>query len=156
LRFYIQMIGLELKPELEELVDNIGKRNGYYGNKISPSIMRMFEIEVRDDGAGILVPYWIGVLQKGRGPWLGKNRGTPLLRVIIYNWMRKKGLFKSKTEAGKRGEAFVIARSINKRGNVHFRSKTFVDVFETERKKTIKKIDDKFGILIGKITMDVI
>ena len=148
------MIGLDLKPELEELIDNIGKRNGYYGNKISPSVMSMFEVEVRDDGAGILVPYWLGVLQRGRGPRRStKNYG---LVKIIYRWMQKRNMFRSATAKGKMNEAKYMTWYINKHGNAHFRSKVFIDVYETERKKTIKKIDDKFGVLIGKITMDVI
>ncbi|HUX57059.1 MAG TPA: hypothetical protein VMV77_08800 [Bacteroidales bacterium] len=148
------MIGQEIKPELEELIENISKRNGYYGNKISPSIMRMFEVEVRDDGAGILVPYWLGVLQKGRGP-RRSNKDSGLVK-IIYRWMQKRNMFRSATAKGKMNEAKGMTWYINKYGNAHFKSKVFVDVFDTERKKTIKKIDDKFGILIGKITMDVI
>jgi len=148
------MIGLDIKTELEELIDNIGKRNGYYGNKISPSVMRMFEVETRDNGAGILVPYWIGVMQTGRGPRRGtKDYG---LVKIIYRWMQKHNMFQSATPKGKMNEAKYMTWYINKYGNAHFRSKIFVDVYKTERDKTIKKIEEKVGLLINKITMDVI
>ena len=150
------MIGIDLKPELEEMVRLIGQKNVYRGHKISDSIIKMFVIEITDLYDGVLVPYWLGVVEHGRGPWLGKNIGNPLLKVRIYNWMQKHNLFKSKTEEGRRGEAFVIARKINKLGNEQFRKHVYIDVYTTVRKETIKKIDKKFGFAINKITMDVI
>ena len=148
------MIGTELKPDLQELIDNIAKKNMYSGNKIPDSIMKMFEIEVRDDGAGILVPYWIGVLQQGRGP--RKSTKSSGLIKVIYRWMAKRGMFRSSTAKGKMAEARFMTMYINKYGNKQFRNKAFVDIYETERKKTIKKIEDKFSLIIGKITMDAI
>ena len=148
------MIGIDLKPELQELINNIAKRNMYSGNKISDSIMKLFEIEVRDTGAGILVPYWISVLQRGRGP--RRSTKSSGLVKIIYRWMQKRNMFKSNTAKGKLNEAKYLTWYINKYGNQQFRSKTFVDIYETERKKTIEKIDNKFSLIIGKITMDVI
>ena len=146
----------DLNNEMKELIANISKRNLYRGNRIPDEIMRQFVVEEDDSHIAILVPYWLEVLQKGRGPWRGSNVGTPLLRVRIYDWMKKHNLFKSTTESGKKGEAFVIARYINKYGNEQFRKKVYVDVYDTERDKTIKKIDEKFGILIGQMTKDVI
>jgi len=148
------MIDIDLKPELQELIDNIAKKNMYSGNKISDSIMKMFEIEVRDDGAGILVPFWISVLQKGRGP--RKSTKNYNLWKIIYKWMQRRNMFKSGTAKGKINEAKFVTWYINKYGNKQFRSKTFVDIYETERKKTIEKIDKKFSLIISKITMEVI
>jgi len=148
------MIGIDLKPELQELINNIAKRNMYSGNKISDSIMKLFEIEVRDTGAGILVPYWISVLQRGRGP--RRSTKSSGLVKIIYRWMQKRNMFKSSTAKGKLNEAKYLTWYINKYGNQQFRSKVFVDIYETERKKTIEKIDNKFSLIIGKITMDVI
>jgi hypothetical protein len=45
---------------------------------------------------------------------------------------------------------------ITKYGNQQFRNKVFVDVYNSERKKTIKKIEEKFSKEIDKITMDVL
>lgn len=148
------MVGLDLKPELQELIDNIAKKNMYSGNKISDSIMKMFEIEVRDDGAGILVPYWLGVLQRGRGP--RKSTKDSGLWRIIYKWMQRRNMFRSGTAKGKINEAKYVTWYINKYGNKQFRNKIFVDIYETERKKTIEKIDKKFSLIIGKIIMEVI
>jgi len=148
------MIGIDLKPELQELIDNISKKNMYSGNRISDSIMKMFEIEVRNDGAGILVPFWISVLQRGRGP--RKSTKNYNLWRIIYNWMQRRNMFRSGTSKGKINEAKFVTWYINKYGNKQFRSKTFVDIYETERKKTIEKIDKKFGSAIDKITMEVL
>ena len=148
------MIGIDLKPELQELIDNIARKNMYSGNKISDSIMRLFEIEVRDDGAGILVPYWISVTQQGRGP--RKSTKSSNLWKIIYAWMERHNMFKSGIREGKINEAKNVTWYINKYGNKQFRNKVFVDIYESERKKTIEKIDKKFSLIIGKITMEVI
>jgi hypothetical protein len=148
------MIGIDLKPELEDMVRLIGQRNSYSGNKISPSIMRMFTVEITDFHDGILVPYWLGVLEHGRGP--RKSTKDSGLFKKIYKWMQKNNMFKSQTAKGKLAEAKGLTWYINKYGNQQFRSKVYVDVYNTVRKETIKKIDKKFGFAINKITMDVI
>lgn len=144
----------DVKPELQELINNIAQRNGYYGNKIPASIMNMFELIESDYNCGILVPYWIPVLQKGRGARRG-TKDSGLVKVI-YKWMERRGMFRSNTPKGKQNEARFMTLYINKHGNQHFRSKVFVDVYDSERKKTIEKVDKKFSIQIGKVTMEVI
>ena len=148
------MIGIELKPELEELIRNISQKNMYSGNKIPESIMRQFEIETTDTSAGILVPYWLSVLEHGRGK-RRSNKDSGLVNKI-YAWMQKRNMFRSVTAKGKMNEARFLTWYINKYGNKQFRSKVFVDIYTAERKKTIEKIDKKFSLAIGKITMQVI
>lgn len=148
------MIGIELKPELEELIRNISQKNMYSGNKIPESIMRQFEIETTDTSAGILVPYWLSVLEHGRGK-RRSNKDSGLVNKI-YAWMQKRNMFRSVTDKGKMNEAKFLTWYINKYGNKQFRSKVFVDIYTAERKKTIEKIDAKFSLAIGKITMQVI
>jgi hypothetical protein len=143
-----------LKPELYELIKNISVKNTYYGNRISPSIMKQFVIEETDLNVGILVPYWLPVTERGRGPRRStKNFG---LAKLIYNWMERKGLFTSATAKGKLNEARFVAYYINKHGNAQFRNKVFVDIYTSERKKTIEQIDKKFSSEINRITMQVI
>jgi len=148
------MIGIELKPELEELIRNISQKNMYSGNKIPESIMRQFEIETTDTSAGILVPYWLSVLEHGRGK-RRSNKDSGLVNKI-YAWMQKRNMFRSVTDKGKMNEAKFLTWYINKYGNKQFRSKVFVDIYTAERKKTIEKINQKFSLAIGKITMEVI
>ena len=150
------MIGIDLKPELEQMVQLISQKNTYSGNKVSDSIMAMFEVEITDLHDGVLVPYWLGVLERGRGPWRGQNTGNPLLRVLIYNWIIKHNIFNDKNDKEKKGIAFVIARKINKEGNKQFRKHTFVDIYTEVRKQTIEKINKKFSDQISKITMDIL
>ena len=145
---------MDLKPELEELVKVISEKNTYAGNKIPDSVMKLFEIEIREDGGGVLVPFWIAVLQKGRGP--RKTTKDYELYKIIYRWMERHNLFKSRTAKGRLNEAKSITWYINKYGNKHFRSKTFVDVYETARKEFIDRINSKYSLEISKITMEVI
>ena len=146
--------GQKIAPYLAELIKNISDKNMYSGNKIPASVMAMFKLEIRENGAGVLVPYWISVLQKGRGPRKGtKDHG---LRKRIYKWMAKNNMFKSSTAKGKLAEAKSMTWYINKYGNKQFRSRVFVDIYESERAKTIKKIDAEIGMTIGKITMEII
>jgi hypothetical protein len=143
-----------IKPELHELIVNIKQKNTYSGNKISDSIMAIFTIEETDLNAGIIVPYWLGVLEHGRG--VRKSSKDSGLWKKIYNWMSKRGMFKSKTPLGKLNEAKQMTWYINHYGNKQFRNKTFVDIYTTERKKTIAKIEEKFSKEIDKITMDIL
>ena len=144
----------DIKPELKEMIDKIGRRSMYSGSKIPESILRLFEIVETETNAGVLVPYWIPVLQKGRGP--RKSTKDSKLHLKIYHWMQKNNMFVSKTEAGKMSEAKSLTWYINKYGNKHFRDGRFVDIYKTAREETIKIIDTKFGYQIDKITMDVL
>jgi hypothetical protein len=144
----------DLKPEMEALIKSIGSRNMYSGNKIPASVLALFEVEEGKDNTGVLVPFWISVLQKGRGP-RKSNKDTGLVKKI-YAWMGRHNMFKSTDPKAKMNEARFLTWYINKYGNQHFRSKVFIDIYESARKSTIAKIDQKFSIEIGKITMNVI
>jgi hypothetical protein len=148
------MIGIDLKPELTEMIKLIGDKNSYSGNKISDSIMKMFTVEITELHDGILVPYWLGVLERGRGP--RKSNVDTGLYKRIYKWMEKHNMFKSQTAEGKLREAKQMTWYINHYGNQQFRNKTFVDVYTSVRKSTIEKIEKKFSEKIGQITMEVI
>ena len=142
------MTGIDLKPELEEMVKLIGNRNSYSGNKISESIMKLFEVEITELHDGILVPYWLGVLEHGRGP-RKSNVDTGLYKKI-YAWMESRNMFKSTKPEQRIREAKYLTYYINKWGNKQFRNKTFVDVYTTVRKETIDKIYKKFGDQISR------
>lgn len=144
----------DVKPELQELIRNISQKNTYSGNKISESIMRMFEVEETAMNTGILVPFWLPVLQSGRGP--RKSTKDYQLYKRIYSWMQKRNMFRSTKTEGRLREAKFITWYINKYGNKQFRNRVFLDIYKTEREKTVTKIMDKFGATIDKITMDVI
>jgi len=148
------MIGIDLRPELLEMVKLIGERNSYSGNKISESIMKMFEVEITDLHDGILVPYWLSVLEHGRGP-RKSNVDTELYKKI-YKWMQKHNMFKSATAKGKLREAKYMTWYINKYGNKQFRNNTYIDVYTTVRKDVIEKINKKFSDKIGQITMAIL
>jgi hypothetical protein len=143
-----------VKPELAEMIQQISTRSMYYGNRIPASIMAMFTIIETDLNAGVLVPFWLGVLQRGRG----KRKATQSSGLVntIYRWMERRSMFRSKTATGKFNEAKRLTWYINKYGNAHFRSQRFVDIYESARKSAIVAIDKKFAFEINKITMDVI
>ena len=141
-------------PELQDLIKRISTKNLFYGNKIPASIMAMFTIEQTDRSAGITVPYWIPVVERGRGP--RKSNKDHGLWKIIYAWMERRNMFQSTTPEGKVREAKAMTWYINKYGNQHFRSGVFIDVYKTERAVTIARINKRMSLAIGKITMNVI
>ena len=141
-------------PELQDLIKRISTKNLFYGNKIPASIMAMFTIEQTDRSAGIIVPYWIPVVERGRGP-RKSNKDHGLVNKI-YKWMDKRGMFEATTPEGKMREAKAMTWYINKYGNQHFRSGVFIDVYKTERAVTIDRVNKRMSLAIGKITMDVI
>jgi hypothetical protein len=141
-------------PELNELVNNISTKNMYSGNKISDSIMSMFVVEETKTNSGVLVPYWLGVVEHGRG--VRKSNVDSGLAKKIYYWMQRRGMFRSKTEKGKLAEAKAMTWYINHYGNKQFRNKAFVDIFTTERKKTIEKVNTKMDTTLNKITFDIL
>jgi hypothetical protein len=145
---------ISFRPELEELVKNISTKNTYSGNKISDSIMKMFTVEETKTNSGVLVPYWLGVVEHGRG--VRKSNVDSGLAKKIYFWMQRKGMFRSKTEQGKLAEAKAMTWYINHYGNKQFRNKVFVDIFTTERKKTIEKVNEKMDKTLTKITFDIL
>jgi len=144
----------DLNTELQQFIDNISKRNMYSGNKIPESIMKQFVIVEDDYHIGIEVPYWLSVLERGRGPRRStKDHG---LWKKIYNWMERKNMFRSGTEKGKINEAKGLTWYINKHGNEQFRKKVYIDIYNSERRILIEKIDQRFNFFIGKITMDIL
>ena len=144
----------DLNTELKQFIDNIGKRNMYSGNKIPESIMKQFVIAEDDYHIGIEAPYWLSVLERGRGPRRStKDSG---LWKKIYNWMQRKNMFRSGTEKGKINEAKGLTWYINKHGNEQFRKKVYIDIYNSERRILIEKIDERFNFFIGKITMDIL
>ena len=144
----------DLNTELKQFIDNIGKRNMYSGNKIPESIMKQFVIEEDDYHIGIEVPYWLGVLERGRGPRRStKDSG---LWKKIYRWMERKNMFRSRTDKGRISEAKGLTWYINKHGNEQFRKKVYIDIYNSERRMLIEKIDERFSFFIGKITTDIL
>lgn len=144
----------DIEPILKEFINNIANRTMYSGARIPESIMRQIVIEITETSQGVIAPYWLGVLQKGRGP--RKSTKDHGLVKIIYKWMEKRNLFRSVTNEGKFSEAKSMTWYLNKYGNKHFRSKVFIDVYTTERQRTIERINQKYGEAITKITVDIL
>lgn len=144
----------DFTPALKKMVDTIGTKNTYYGNKISPTLMKMLQIEVRENGAGILAPYWFGVTQRGRGP--RRNNTDHGLWKKIYAWMQKRNMFKSKTTKGKINEAKSMTYYINKYGNEQFRKKVYIDIYEKARETCVHDINKSIEFQVNKISKDIL
>lgn len=148
------VIDEDIVPELQDLIKRISAKSTFYGNRIPDSIMKMFEIEKTDRSAGILVPAWIPVLERGRGP-RKSNKDSGLVKRI-YAWMERRGMFEADTTEGKMREAKAMTWYINKYGNKHFRSGVFIDIYQTERATTIVRINKRHELAIGRITKGVL
>jgi hypothetical protein len=141
----------DFKPEMQELINAISTKNAYGGNKISPSIMKLFTIEEDAFHVGIVVPYWLAVVEHGRGK-RKRNQDYGLV-YKIEAWMRKRNMFTSKTKEGQFAEAKRMTWYINKHGNQQFRLQVYVDIYTTERAKTIAKINAKFASEMDRLTI---
>lgn len=141
-------------PILEKFIKKIGSNNMYYGNRIPDSIMKQITIEIELASIGVVAPYWLGVLESGRGPRIEtKDYG---LWKKIYRWMEHKNLFESKTSKGKRSEAKSVTWYLNKYGNQQFRNKTFVEIYTKAREEAINEITTEFETTLDKITFDIL
>jgi hypothetical protein len=144
----------DLKPTLDRFVQTIATRNTYSGRPVSPSIMRLVQVEITPTNQGVTAPYWLGVLERGRGKRVStKDSG---LVQKIYKWMERRKMFKSSTAAGRLNEARGLTWYINKYGNQQFRSKTFIDIYTQARAQAIQEINAEYAIAIGRITQDII
>jgi hypothetical protein len=149
-----QLVNIDLRPELQKLIDAIGSKNTYGGRPVSPSIMRQIAIELRPDGAGILAPYWLSVLQHGRGPRKSNKQGD--FWKALYRYMEKHSMFRSSTARGKVNEAKGLAWYINKYGNQQFRNKAYIDIYEKARQQCIADVNKKYGELSITITKQIL
>jgi hypothetical protein len=143
-----------LKPALMKLITTIASKPTYYGRPVAPSIIHMLVLEERNDGAGIVAPAWLSVLEHGRGK--RKSTQDSGLAKRIYFWMQRHNLFRSKTEAGRVSEARRMTWYINKYGNQQFRSKTFIDVYTTARNQCEADVMQRYGLAIDEVTKDII
>jgi hypothetical protein len=145
---------LDIRPELEDLLAAIGTAKTYSGRPVSPGIMRELVIEVRTNGAGILAPYWLAVLQQGRGPRTStKDSG---LWKRIYAWMERHSMFRATTAKGKVNEAKSLTWFINKYGNEQFRNKAYIDVYNSARERCIAAVLRRYDALETQITKDIL
>ena len=145
---------VDIDSELKTLIAAIASARTYSGRPVSSSIMAQIEIETRLNGAGILAPFWLSVLERGRGP--RKSTKSSDLWRRIYAWMDKNNLFTAKTERGRENEAKRVTWYMNKHGNQHFRDKQFIDVYTAARKKCIADVEKKYTEFAFKITSDIL
>lgn len=118
------------------------------------SVADLIEVEMRQDGAGVLAPFWVPVLEKGRAP--RKNNTDHQLYKKIYGWMARRNMFKSRTDKGKINEAKALTWFINKYGTKLYRDKKFKDVYTKETKKAIEKIDKTISVRVFKVTSELL
>lgn len=143
----------DYEPALKNMVEKISRSNTYYG-RISPTLVSMLQIEIRENGAGLLAPYWWGVTQRGRG--VRKSTVDTELYLKIYKWMQKRNMFTSKTAKGKINEAKGLTWYINKFGNKQFRNQVFRDVYDTARDECIKEVNNSIELRLNKMTQEII
>ena len=118
------------------------------------SVAKLIDVEIRDNGAGVLAPFWLSVLERGRGP--RKNATDHKLYLKIYAWMEKRNLFKSRTVKGRINEAKGVTWFINKHGTKMYRDGVFKEVYAKETEKAIKKIDDSIRLSLYKVTSELL
>lgn len=136
----------QVEQILNEYTDTIRK-------SMPASVAKLIEVEIRDNGAGVLAPFWLPVLERGRSP--RKNSTDHKLYTKIYDWMAKRNMFKSKTEKGRINEAKSLTWFINKYGTKMYRDGVFKDVYSRETEKAIEKIDKAIQLELYTITREI-
>ena len=136
----------QVEQILNEYTDTIRKA-------MPASVAKLIEVEIRDNGAGVLAPFWLPVLERGRAP--RKNSADHKLYTKIYDWMAKRNMFKSKTEKGRINEAKSLTWFINKYGTKMYRDGVFKDIYSRETEKAIEKIDKAIQLEAYKITREI-
>lgn len=136
----------QVEQILNEYTDTIRKA-------MPASVAKLIEVEIRDNGAGVLAPFWLPVLERGRAP--RKNSTDYKLYTKIYDWMAKRNMFKSKTEKGRINEAKSLTWFINKYGTKMYRDGVFKDVYSRETDKAIENIDKAIQLEAYKITREI-
>lgn len=131
---------------LNEYTDTIRKA-------MPQSVAKLIDVEIRQNGAGVLAPFWLIVLERGRGA--RKNSTDHKLYTKIYDWMAKRNMFKSKTEKGRINEAKSLTWFINKYGTKMYRDGMFKDVYTKETEKAIEKIDKAISLELYRITREI-
>jgi len=148
------MARINLKPILDRFVATIAARNTYGGGRMPQAVMKMVQVEIRNDGGGVTAPYWFAVFERGRG----KRKSTEDSGLVyrIAAWMAKRNMFKSRTREGQMAEAKRVTWYMNKHGNKQFRRGVFVDIYTTARQQAVAEIEKEYSLAIGKITQDII
>ena len=136
----------QVEQILNEYTDTIRKA-------MPQSVAKLIEVEIRNNGAGVLAPFWLPVLERGRAP--RKNSADHKLYTKIYDWMAKRNMFKSSTEKGRINEAKSLTWFINKYGTKMYRDGVFKDIYSRETEKAIEKIDKAIQLEAYKITREI-
>ena len=121
--------------------------------KMPDSVAKLIEVEIRDNGAGVLAPFWLPVLERGRAP--RKSTKDHKLYYKIYLWMAKRNMFKSRTTEGKRNEAKALTWFINKYGTKLFRDKGFKEVYSKATEKVVVTATIAIGNRAFEITREI-
>lgn len=145
----------ELVMICNDMVDEIfTKGRTFYNKPLSSTLRPLVEVVVTERGAKVEVPFWFPVQQYGRG--IRKSNVYQGFDIAIYNWMKKRNMFKSKTTEGQIREAKSVAWYINKYGNKHYRSGRYIDIYDTIVKETTEKVVEMYGNYALKISSEMV
>ena len=144
------MTATALSDDLKKILDDYATT---IKAKMPDSVAKLIEVEVRTNGGGVLAPFWLPVLERGRAP--RKKNIDHKLYYKIYAWMAKRNMFKSRTVQGKRAEAKALTWFINKYGTKLFRDKGFKEVYSKETVKVVEKLTEAIGNRAFAITKEI-
>ena len=122
--------------------------------KLPNSLADMIHTNSQPNKATVTVPYWFSITEHGRGPRrVNKSSG---LNDKIYNWMKARNMFKSKTEVGRRNEAKQLTWYINHFGTNQFHDQIYKDIYTSETQKLAIEVNRLALTQVKKITSDLV
>lgn len=145
------LVTAELKATVDALLNDYVQA---ISGKLPASVVQLLVVESTDTTSGVKAPFWIPVLEHGRGP--RKDTKNHQLYLKIYKWMEKRNMFNSKSERGKINEAKALTWYINKYGTKLYRDKGFKDVYTAETMKTKELILTEVGQCVRRITTPLV
>ncbi len=141
---------------VKTIYDNIGKNE--------PKVKKYMDYIKTNYGAKILTTSWFFTFEKGRGARKTNNtepakdkRFSSAFEERLYEWMRKRGKFKSKTVKGQINEAKSLRYFINKRGTRLYRSGGKKTVYSNEiNEKALNELNEQIGDEAVKIVTEIV
>ena len=122
--------------------------------KLPNSLAAMIHTNSQPNKATVTVPYWFSITEHGRG--VRKSSKNYNLDQKIYNWMKARNMFKSKTEVGRRNEAKQLTWYINHFGTKQFHDQIYKDIYTSETQKLSMEVNKLAMTQVKKITSDLV
>lgn len=97
---------------------------------VSKGFAPTVELNVSDKSFEIKASPYIGVLIHGRKPTKSRTAGTPTLREVIYDWVKRHNITPNEKNMTQEALSYAIANSIHKYGTKLYQQGGGANIFD--------------------------